>query len=143
MDIQAIFLPTLVQMTSHWNVRWGPFQVMQAAFQKECILPCLCRDHSVASQWDMICSQSWMLQLANSGFFLGSLGGLVLFQQVAEELGEQDPTQYSPLLLRSAHSGAICLRALHNRRLISGICAPASSTMQHLSRSDCKSWHSL
>ncbi|CAL5219317.1 g1126 [Coccomyxa viridis] len=47
------------------------------------------RDHSVASQWDLICSRSWMLQLANSGFFLGSLGGLLLFQQVAEELGRK------------------------------------------------------
>lgn len=56
----------------------------------------MCRDHSVASQWDLICSRSWMLQLANSGFFLGSLGGLLLFQQVAEELGEQQPI--SPLL---------------------------------------------
>ena len=60
---------------------------------------CMCRDHSVASQWDLICSQSWMLQLANSGFFLGSLGGLMLFQQVAEELGEQQPFILSPSLV--------------------------------------------
>ena len=67
--------------------------VVQVASSQERTLPCLCRDHSVASQWDLICSQSWMLQLANSGFFLGSLGGLVLFQHVAEELGEQQPNQ--------------------------------------------------
>ena len=55
----------------------------------------------MASQWDLMCSQSWMLHLANSGFFLGALGGLVLFQQVAEELGEQSPHQTSPLTLHS------------------------------------------
>jgi len=49
----------------------------------------VCRDHSIASEWDLICGSTWMLQLANSGFFLGSLGGLFLFQQIAEELGEQ------------------------------------------------------
>ena len=46
-----------------------------------------CRAHSIASEWDLVCGSSWMLQLVNSGFFLGSLGGIFLFQQVAEELG--------------------------------------------------------
>ena len=46
-----------------------------------------CRTHSIASEWDLVCGRSWMLQLVNSGFFLGSLAGMFLFQQVAEELG--------------------------------------------------------
>ena len=46
-----------------------------------------CRAHSIASEWDLVCGNSWMLQLVNSSFFLGSLGGMLLFQQVAEELG--------------------------------------------------------
>ena len=61
-----------------------------------------CRDHSTASEWDLICGDTWKLQLVNSGFFLGALCGLILFQQVAEELGVCPPSSMLILLWQSS-----------------------------------------
>ena len=76
-----------------------------------------CRDHSTASEWDLICGETWKLQLVDSGFFLGSLCGLLLFQQVAEELGVCPPSSKLMLLWQgscqdpqqhvNAHSGSV------------------------------------
>lgn len=39
------------------------------------------------SDWDLICGDAWKLQVVNTAFFVGALGGAVIFSWLAEEFG--------------------------------------------------------
>lgn len=39
------------------------------------------------SDWDLICGDAWKLQVVNTAFFVGALGGAVTFSWLAEEFG--------------------------------------------------------
>ena len=39
------------------------------------------------SDWNLICGDAWKLQVVNTAFFVGALGGAVIFSWLAEEFG--------------------------------------------------------
>lgn len=45
------------------------------------------------SDWDLICGDAWKVQLVNMAFFLGELGGALIFSWLAEEFGGSLPSQ--------------------------------------------------
>lgn len=47
------------------------------------------RERSIASEWDLVCSNAWKLHLVNAAFFAGCIVGVTIYAALSQHLGRK------------------------------------------------------